>query len=172
MVSNCSNNYGPYQFPEKLIPLTILNAIAGNAIPVYGRGQNIRDWLHVGDHVAALQKIASAGRPGETYLIGGHAELRNIDIVKRICRALDELSPAGAPYERLITFVSDRPGHDARYAIDSTKIVRDLGWHPDHSLDLGLRSTISWYLANQDWCRVVSGQYQRERLGLARGEAA
>jgi dTDP-glucose 4,6-dehydratase len=171
MVSNCSNNYGPYQFPEKLIPLTTLNAVVGKPIPIYGRGENIRDWLHVDDHVSALRRIVTAGQPGQTYLIGGHAEARNIDLVRQICALLDEFRPGDAPHDRLMTFVSDRPGHDARYAIDSSKIERELGWRPSHNLEAGLRNTIAWYLDNDGWCQTVSAHYKQERLGLSRGAA-
>lgn len=165
IVSNCSNNYGPHQFPEKLIPLTILNALEGQPLPVYGRGEQVRDWLWVDDHVAALRAIAAGGEIGSTYLIGGRAPCRNIDIVRRICRILDELQPGGGPHERLITFVADRPGHDARYAIDPTRVEAELGWRPALSLDEGLRATISWYIANRTWCARVSNVYTRERLG-------
>jgi dTDP-glucose 4,6-dehydratase len=165
IVSNCSNNYGPYQFPEKLIPLTVLSALAGRELPVYGSGTNIRDWLHVDDHVAALQQIAEAGRPGETYLIGGRAERRNIDLVHGICRLLDARCPEGAPYARLIRFVADRPGHDARYAIDPGKIERELGWRPRHDFEHALAATVDWYLANTTWCRRARTVYRQERLG-------
>jgi len=165
VISNCSNNYGPYQFPEKLIPLTVLNAITGKALPVYGDGTNIRDWLHVDDHVAALQCIAQRGGAGETYLIGGRAERRNIDLVLGICQVLDERCPSGAPHARLIHFVADRPGHDARYAIDPGKIERELGWRPRYDFEQGLAATIDWYLANREWCRRADTIYRRERLG-------
>jgi dTDP-glucose 4,6-dehydratase len=165
VISNCSNNYGPYQFPEKLIPLTVLNALAGKALPVYGEGTNIRDWLYVDDHVAALRRIAEAGRAGETYLIGGRAERRNIDLVRAICRLLDARCPERGPHARLITFVADRPGHDARYAIDPGKIERELGWRPRYDLAQGLAATIDWYLANKTWCRRAGGVYRQERLG-------
>jgi dTDP-glucose 4,6-dehydratase len=167
LVSNCSNNYGPYQFPEKLIPLTVLNALAGKELPVYGRGENVRDWLHVDDHVAALRGIVARGRIGDTYLIGARAEARNIDLVRAICRLLDERRPEGAPHARLITFVTDRLGHDARYAIDPAKIERELDWRPRHDLDQGLTATVDWYVANQEWCRRASGAYRQQRLGTA-----
>ena len=166
LVSNCSNNYGPYQFPEKLIPLMVLNAIAGKPLPIYGHGMNIRDWLHVQDHVAALRDIVGRGRVGETYLIGARSEARNLDLVHAICRLLDTQRPSGAPHARLITFVADRPGHDARYAIDPGKIERELGWRPAYDLERGLAGTIGWYLENQEWCRRASANYRQERLGL------
>jgi dTDP-glucose 4,6-dehydratase len=165
IVSNCSNNYGPHQFPEKLIPLTILNALEGRKLPVYGRGQHVRDWLWVDDHVAALRAIVARGEIGGTYLVGGRAECRNIEIVQRICRILDEMRPERAPHDRLITFVADRPGHDARYAIDPRQIESELGWHPSLGLDEGLRATVAWYMANRDWCERVGNVYSRERLG-------
>jgi dTDP-glucose 4,6-dehydratase len=165
LVSNCSNNYGPYQFPEKLIPLMVLNGLAGKQLPVYGRGLNVRDWLHVDDHVAALRRIVAKGRVGETYLIGARVEARNIDLVNSICRLLDARQPNGAPHARLITFVADRPGHDARYAIDPGKIERELGWRPSFGLDRGLAATVDWYIANQEWCRRASAVYRQERLG-------
>jgi dTDP-glucose 4,6-dehydratase len=168
VVTNCSNNYGPYQFPEKLIPLMILNALEGRPLPVYGDGSNVRDWLHVDDHVAALLAVLEHGRAGETYLIGGHGERRNLDVVRMIARAVDELAPPLAqPREALIEFVTDRPGHDFRYAIDPAKITGELGWRPRHSFEDGLRETVRWYLENREWCeRVQSGSYRRERLGL------
>lgn len=167
IVTNCSNNYGPYQFPEKLIPLTILKGLAGEPMPVYGQGANVRDWLYVDDHAAALQMVVEQGRPGETYLVGGSEEHRNIDVVRLICRLLDELNPEGAPHERLITFVQDRPGHDARYAIDASKIRDELGWRPSVTFEEGLRRTVQWYIENEDWWRrVQSGAYRGERLGL------
>jgi dTDP-glucose 4,6-dehydratase len=165
LISNCSNNYGPYQFPEKLIPLMVLNGLAGKQLPVYGQGVNIRDWLHVDDHVAALRLIVAKGRVGETYLIGARAEARNIDLVNSICRVLDARRPGAAPHARLITFVADRPGHDTRYAIDPSKIEKELGWRPGYDLGHGLAATIDWYIANQEWCRRASAIYRQERLG-------
>jgi dTDP-glucose 4,6-dehydratase len=169
MVTNCSNNFGPYQFPEKLIPLMILNALEGKALPVYGKGENVRDWLYVEDHVDALIAVLERGRIGETYLIGGHGERRNIDVVRTICELVDELAPPLArPRTELIEFVVDRPGHDYRYAIDPSHLTNTLGWQPRHSLDDALRLTVEWYLTNREWCeRVQSGEYRRERLGLA-----
>lgn len=170
LTSNCSNNYGPYQFPEKLIPLVIQNARAGKPLPVYGRGENVRDWLYVDDHADALLTILETGVPGETYNIGGVNERRNIDVVRAICTLLDEISPdaASGPREALIRFVTDRPGHDMRYAIDSGKIQRELGWSPRETFETGLRKTVEWYLANPKWVeRVLSGAYRGERLGLA-----
>ena len=170
LVTNCSNNYGPYHFPEKLIPLMILNALDGKPLPVYGRGDQIRDWLYVEDHVRALYLVATRGVPGETYNIGGHNEKRNLEVVETLCRLLDELAPRPDrnSYARQITFVADRPGHDRRYAIDAAKIGRELGWRPRETFDSGLRKTVAWYLANRDgWCRrVLDGSYRRERLGL------
>ena len=169
IVTNCSNNYGPYQFPEKLIPLMILKALAGAPLPVYGRGENVRDWLFVEDHARALRTVVSEGVPGETYNIGGNCERRNIDVVRAICSLLDELRPERAgPHERLITFITDRPGHDYRYAIDASKIRRELGWTPSENFDSGLRKTVEWYLGNQSWIeRVMSGAYRGERLGAS-----
>ncbi len=166
MVSNCGNNYGPYQFPEKLIPLTVLNAIEGKALPVYGKGAQVRDWIHVDDHALALQAVVRRGRPGETYLIGSRSERRNLELVHALCAILDELQPAGAPHNRLVTFVTDRPGHDARYAIDPSKCERELGWLPQVSLAAGLRQTVQWYLDNRDWCARATATYGRGRLGL------
>jgi len=168
VVSNCSNNYGPYHFPEKLIPLTILNALAGQPLPIYGAGENVRDWLYVEDHARALDLIAAKGRPGETYNVGGRNERRNIDVVRRICTVLDELSPAGAPYERLINFVTDRPGHDARYAIDATRLETELGWMAQETFDTGIAKTVRWYLDNDWWWRPLRERYDGERLGLVR----
>jgi dTDP-glucose 4,6-dehydratase len=173
LISNCSNNYGPYQFPEKLIPLMILNALEGKPLPVYGRGQHVRDWLYVEDHVHALQLVFRRGRVGEIYNIGGDCEMRNVDLVHKLCELLEELAlekPQGvANYERLITFVQDRPGHDRRYAVDYRKLREELGWSPQETLDSGLKKTIRWYLENRIWCaRVLSGAYRRERLGLRR----
>jgi dTDP-glucose 4,6-dehydratase len=167
IVTNCSNNYGPYQFPEKLIPLTITRAIAGETLPVYGKGENVRDWLYVDDHAEALQTVLEQGRVGETYLFGGDSERRNIDVVKNICGILDELRPRAGAYQDLITFVEDRPGHDLRYAIDTSHVRTQLGWQPRESLDSGLRKTVQWYLDNESWWqRVLSGEYRGERLGL------
>ena len=169
IVTNCSNNYGPYHFPEKLIPLVILNAVDAKPLPVYGNGQQIRDWLFVEDHARALYKVVTEGVVGETYNIGGHNEKQNIEVVKTICKILDELKPQanGQAYESLITFVKDRPGHDLRYAIDATKIQNELGWTPTETFETGIRKTVQWYLNNLDWChRVQDGSYQRERLGV------
>jgi dTDP-glucose 4,6-dehydratase len=168
IVTNCSNNYGPYQFPEKLIPLMILRGIAGQSMPVYGRGQNVRDWLFVDDHAEALWLVASEGRPGETYLIGGESERRNIDVVTTIATLLDEMAPQHAPHSRLITYVDDRPGHDHRYAIDPSKIKRELGWRPRAAFDAGLQQTVQWYLDNRHWWEpILSNTYRLERLGAA-----
>jgi len=167
IVSNCSNNYGPYQHPEKLIPLVILNGLEGRPLPVYGTGLNVRDWLHVSDHAAALQRLAAQGRIGETYLIGARNERRNIDVVRAVCDALDRLHPGGAPHARLIEFVTDRPGHDARYAIDPTWIETSLGWRAAVDFRDGLFQTVSWYIGHRDWCAEVAGTYGRERLGRA-----
>ncbi|WP_394242011.1 dTDP-glucose 4,6-dehydratase [Halopseudomonas laoshanensis] len=185
LITNCSNNYGPYHFPEKLIPLVILNALEGKPLPVYGKGDQVRDWLYVEDHARALYRVVSEGAVGETYNIGGHNEKRNIEVVHAICELLEELTP-GNPYSRhshetvnpseaentgfrrLITFVTDRPGHDLRYAIDASKIERELGWAPAESFESGLRKTVQWYLNNLEWCRrVQNGTYQRERLGTS-----
>lgn len=166
VVSNCSNNYGPYHFPEKLIPLTILNALAGQRLPVYGAGENVRDWLYVDDHARALDVIVERGRPGETYNVGGRNERRNIDVVRRICAVLDELVPIDAARERLIEFVADRPGHDARYAIDATKLETELGWRARESFDTGIEKTVRWYLDNEWWWRPLRERYDGERLGL------
>ncbi|WP_255568178.1 dTDP-glucose 4,6-dehydratase [Ruficoccus sp. ZRK36] len=169
IVTNCSNNYGPYQFPEKLIPVAILKCLKGEPIPVYGKGENVRDWLYVGDHCRALWKAWQHGKPGETYNIGGNSECRNIDLVKMLCQLLDELQPApdGKSYESLISFVEERPGHDLRYAIDSRKIQRELDWSPTESLTSGLRKTVQWYLDNRTWWEhILSGEYQLNRLGL------
>jgi dTDP-glucose 4,6-dehydratase len=162
LTTNCSNNYGPYQFPEKLIPLVIANALAGKPLPIYGDGMNVRDWLYVGDHCAAIRRVLEAGTPGEVYNIGGWNEMPNITIVKTICALLDELRPDPAgPYERLITYVKDRPGHDRRYAIDARKIERELGWRPAETFDTGIRKTVRWYLDNHDWVAdVMSGAYR------------
>ncbi len=169
VVSNCSNNYGPYQFPEKLIPLMILNGMKGASLPVYGTGENVRDWIFVEDHARGLAEVALRGRPGETYLLGAREERRNIDVVRAICRALDRLAPDAdnRPHERLIQFVADRPGHDHRYAIDCSKAERELGWSPRASFDDNLETTVRWYLHNQGWWqRIHSGIYRGERLGL------
>ena len=168
VTTNCSNNYGPYQFPEKLIPLMILNALEGKPLPVYGKGDNIRDWLYVDDHVRALLTVLEKGRLGETYNIGGHNEKTNLEVVKTLCALLDELKPDSphAPHENLLTFVTDRPGHDQRYAIDASKMAQKLGWRPQETFETGLRSTVKWYLNNATWCQhVQDGSYQRERLG-------
>ncbi|MFX1712297.1 dTDP-glucose 4,6-dehydratase [Stutzerimonas stutzeri] len=168
VVTNCSNNYGPYHFPEKLIPLVILNALEGKPLPIYGKGDQIRDWLYVEDHARALGLVATQGRVGETWNIGGHNEKQNIEVVEAICTILDELVPqrSGDSYKKLITYVADRPGHDRRYAIDARKIERELGWKPQETFESGLRKTVQWYLDNQPWCqRVQDGSYQRERLG-------
>lgn len=167
IVTNCSNNYGPYHFPEKLIPLVILNALEGKQLPIYGKGDQIRDWLYVEDHARALYTVVTQGQLGETYNIGGHNEKKNLDVVLTICDLLDEIVPKTESYREQITFVADRPGHDRRYAIDSSKINRELNWKPVETFESGIRKTILWYLANQKWCkRVQDGSYQRERLGL------
>lgn len=170
IVTNCSNNYGPYHFPEKLIPHVILNALSGKALPVYGDGSQIRDWLYVEDHARALVKVATEGKVGETYNIGGHNEKRNIDVVKTICALLEEFVPTKPQgvkaYEDLITYVKDRPGHDVRYAIDASKIANQLGWKPEETFETGMRKTVQWYLDNQDWWqRVLNGDYQLHRIG-------
>ncbi len=169
LTTNCSNNYGPYHFPEKLIPLVILRALRGERLPVYGTGDNVRDWLHVEDHAEALALVLQKGRPGESYNVGGDSERSNIEVVRTICRLLDELLPhsANRPHDKLIEFVTDRPGHDKRYAIDAGKIRRELGWQPRHDFEGGLRQTVRWYLDNRAWWeRVMSGAYRGERLGL------
>jgi len=171
VVTNCSNNYGPYQFPEKLIPVVMLNALEGKSIPVYGNGQQIRDWLYVDDHVRALLVVLEKGRIGETYNIGGHNEKTNLTVVQTLCDILDELQPnkpSGlSNYQELITYVKDRPGHDLRYAIDATKIASHLGWTPKETFETGMKKTVQWYLDNLDWCRhIQDGSYRRERLGL------
>jgi dTDP-glucose 4,6-dehydratase len=177
-ITNCSNNYGPYQFPEKLIPLMILNALEGKALPIYGDGGNVRDWLYVEDHCSAILRVLESGKPGEKYNIGGNCERTNLQVVDALARALDKLRPAAdnpalrakglRSYADLKTFVKDRPGHDRRYAIDSTKIRRELSWSPRHDFDSGLEETVRWYVENLAWCEEVqSGKYRRERLGLA-----
>ncbi|WP_127347765.1 dTDP-glucose 4,6-dehydratase [Pseudidiomarina mangrovi] len=175
LVTNCSNNYGPYHFPEKLIPLMILNALDGKPLPVYGKGNQVRDWLFVEDHARALYKVITEGKVGETYNIGGHNEKQNIEVVRTICSLLEELvpnKPTGvSAYEELITYVTDRPGHDLRYAIDASKIQNELNWTPEETFESGIRKTVEWYLANQEWCQhVQDGSYQRERLGALSGE--
>jgi dTDP-glucose 4,6-dehydratase len=176
LVTNCSNNYGPFQFPEKLVPVVILKALRGEPIPVYGQGENVRDWLYVGDHVEALAAVADGGRPGDTYAIGGDNELRNIDLVRRLCGLLDELRPRadGRPYAEQIAFVADRPGHDRRYAIDAAKIRAELGWRPRQDAVSGFRRTVRWYLDNEAWVAAVLGERGGlERLGTgARGAGA
>ena len=169
LITNCSNNYGPYQFPEKLIPVIILNALQGKPIPVYGKGENIRDWLFVEDHVRALWQVINQGLPGETYCIGGNNEQKNIDVVNLICNLLNEMNenPKVADHKSLITFVKDRPGHDLRYAIDPAKIKQKLGWTPATTFESGFRKTVKWYLDNLDWCEsVLKGKLNLERLGL------
>jgi dTDP-glucose 4,6-dehydratase len=162
ITTNCSNNYGPFQFPEKLIPLTILNALKAESLPVYGDGRNVRDWLFVTDHCEAIRAALARGTPGETYNIGGNAERANIDVVRMICAILDELRPRASAHDGLITFVADRPGHDRRYAIDATKVKRDLGWAPRHRFEDGLRRTVEWYLEHRDWVdSVTSGDYRK-----------
>ena len=170
VVSNCSNNYGPYHFPEKLIPLTILNALEGKPIGVYGKGENVRDWLHVEDHAEALVAILERGRAGESYNVGGHAERTNLAVVETICDLIDRRRPLATGRSRrgLITFVADRPGHDRRYAIDATKITNELGWQPRHSFKEGIAATVNWYLANENWWRPIREcRYVGERLGAA-----
>jgi dTDP-glucose 4,6-dehydratase len=174
LTTNCSNNYGPYHFPEKLIPLMILTALRGEPLPVYGDGQQIRDWLYVKDHCAAIRAVLERGQPGEMYNVGGHNERTNLEVVKTVCALLDELSPDSphAPHESLITFVTDRPGHDRRYAIDAGKIERELGWVPKETLETGLEKTVRWYLENREWCEAVLLRgYRQERLGI-RGRTA
>jgi len=167
VTTNCSNNYGPYHFPEKLIPLMILNALEGKPLPIYGKGDNVRDWLYVDDHASALRLVLDQGKPGETYNIGGHNERTNLQVVNGICALLDELAPRGeGSYATQLTYVKDRPGHDKRYAIDAGKIERELGWKPQETFESGLRKTVQWYLDNRDWCeQVQSDKYRRERLG-------
>jgi dTDP-glucose 4,6-dehydratase len=161
VVTNCSNNYGPYHFPEKLIPLVILNALDGKSLPIYGKGDQIRDWLYVEDHARALYKVVTEGKVGETYNIGGHNEKQNIEVVNTICNILDTLVPKDTPYAEQITYVTDRPGHDRRYAIDASKMSNELNWQPEETFETGLRKTIEWYLANKTWCKhVQDGSYQ------------
>jgi dTDP-glucose 4,6-dehydratase len=170
LITNCSNNYGPYQFPEKLIPVVILKCIREDSIPVYGKGENIRDWLYVLDHCGAIETVASRGSIGETYTVGGNNEMRNIDLVKKLCEIMDTLKPRsnGQCYEELITYVTDRPGHDMRYAIDASKLKRELGWEPDSDHDALLRSTVQWYLNNESWWQsILSGEYKLVRQGLS-----
>ena len=170
VMTNCSNNYGPYQFPEKLIPLMILNALEGKPLPVHGKGENVRDWLFVDDHVRALLLVLERGRVGEEYNVGGNSERKNLEVVRELCALLDELAPAGKPHERLITYVQDRPGHDARYAIDASKIRDELGWAPAETFTSGLRQTVQWYLRNRAWCELIQSRgFTRERLGLVKG---
>jgi len=167
LTTNCSNNYGPYQFPEKLIPLMILNACEGKNLPIYGDGSNIRDWLHVEDHCSGILSVLQQGRVGETYCIGGASEKTNMEVIDTLCNILDRLHPSGAPHNQLKTFVTDRPGHDHRYAIDFSKIENELGWQPSYSFEEGMEQTVQWYLNHQEWCEnVTSGKYQRERLGI------
>jgi dTDP-glucose 4,6-dehydratase len=167
LVTNCSNNYGPYHFPEKLIPLVILNALEGKTLPIYGKGDQIRDWLYVEDHARALYKVVTEGKVGETYNIGGHNEKQNLEVVQTICSILDSLVPKDSLYAEQITYVTDRPGHDRRYAIDASKMSHELNWTPVETFETGLRKTIQWYLDNQTWCQhVQDGSYQRERLGI------
>ncbi len=169
LTTNCSNNYGPYQFPEKLIPLTLNHALRGKPLPVYGDGSNVRDWLYVGDHCDAILEVLEGGRVGETYNIGGHNERTNLEVVRTVCLLLDRIVQGSpfAPHDGLITFVKDRPGHDRRYAIDARKIKRELGWAPKETFESGMEKTVRWYLENQAWCeRVFSGAYRGERLGL------
>ena len=170
LTTNCSNNYGPYQFPEKLIPLVIAKALAGEALPIYGDGKNVRDWLYVGDHCAAIRRVLDDGRVGETYNVGGNAEQQNIEVVKTICALLDVKRPRadGGRYESQITYVRDRPGHDRRYAIDASRLKRELGWEPAHSFEQGIAEPVDWYLGNQPWVeRVLDGSYRLERIGQA-----
>jgi len=172
VVSNCSNNYGPYHYPEKLIPLTILNALAGERLPVYGKGENVRDWLYVEDHARALDLIVERGRIGETYNVGGRNERRNIEVVRRICEVLDQLSPAPRPREGLIEFVTDRPGHDARYAIDASKLEDELDWRAQENFDGGIEKTVQWYLDNEWWWQPLRNSYAGQRLGLLKNATA
>ena len=167
LTTNCSNNYGPYQFPEKLIPLMILNACEGKSLPIYGDGSNIRDWLHVEDHCSGILSVLRKGRLGETYCIGGASEKTNMEVIDTLCHILDKHYPVGAPHNQLKTFVTDRPGHDQRYAIDFSKIQNELGWQPSYSFEQGMEQTVEWYINHQEWCEnVTSRKYQRERLGI------
>jgi dTDP-glucose 4,6-dehydratase len=167
LTTNCSNNYGPYQFPEKLIPLMILNAFEGKSLPIYGNGSNIRDWLHVEDHCSGILSVLRKGRVGETYCIGGASEKTNMEVIDTLCYILDKHHPVGAPHNQFKTFVTDRPGHDHRYAIDFSKINNELGWQPSYSFEEGMEQTVQWYLNHQEWCEnVTSKKYQRERLGI------
>ena len=166
VISNCSNNYGPYHFPEKLIPLVILNALEGRPLPIYGRGENVRDWLYVEDHARALDLIAERGRLGETYNVGGRNERRNVDVVRKVCEVLDRVSPIGHPREDLIEYVADRPGHDARYAIDASKLENELGWKANEDFESGIEKTVRWYLDNEWWWRPLRERYDGRRLGL------
>ncbi|MEL6218493.1 MAG: dTDP-glucose 4,6-dehydratase [Pseudomonadota bacterium] len=167
VTSNCSNNYGPWQFPEKLIPVMVIAAVEGRPLPIYGTGANIRDWLYVEDHARALRLVLERGTPGESYCVGGDAERTNLEVVRAICAALDARLPGGAPHDRLISFVTDRPGHDARYAIDAARIRAELGWRPEHGFEDGLAATIDWYLAHRDWWEGIRARrYGGERLGL------
>ncbi|MDD3376348.1 MAG: dTDP-glucose 4,6-dehydratase [Candidatus Riflebacteria bacterium] len=170
VITNCSNNYGPYHFPEKLIPLVILNALEGKSLPIYGKGDQIRDWLYVEDHARALCTVCLNGKPGHTYNIGGHNEKMNIEVVQTICEILDELVPKSGnkKYKEQIEFVADRPGHDLRYAIDASKIERELGWKPEETFETGLRKTVQWYLENKWWWEPLRDKYKRERLGLSK----
>ena len=166
IISNCSNNYGPYQFPEKLIPLTVLNALHGQPLPIYGRGHNVRDWLYVDDHARALGLILEKGTPGETYNVGGRNEQRNIDVVRQICACLDELRSSNREHARFISYVTDRPGHDQRYAIDATKLETDLGWRAQQTFETGIKKTVRWYIEHSDWWTPLREKYRGERLGL------
>jgi dTDP-glucose 4,6-dehydratase len=169
VMSNCSNNYGPYQFPEKLIPLVIIKALAGERLPLYGTGDNVRDWLHVEDHARALLAILQSGRLGESYNVGGEAERTNLDVVRDICATLDELAPGQMPHAELIRFVPDRPGHDKRYAMDITRVTSEIGWRPQKTFETGLRKTVRWYLDNETWWRpILEQRYRGDRLGLGR----
>jgi len=172
VLSNCSNNYGPYQFPEKLIPLTITRAVAGRRLPVYGRGSNVRDWLYVGDHARALLAVLTRGRVGESYNIGGDSERTNLQVVQTLCELLDEARPNSRPHAGLIEFVADRPGHDFRYAIDAAKAQRELGWSPAESFENGLKKTLQWYLNHLDWCARIGERYDGQRLGLTLSDRA